>query len=70
MTEAHPTCDRCGAPGFARYKHATADRWIDVCAQCAPTGTRTLRYYHTERHTHYPATTAAEVHNPRSFIRS
>lgn len=64
MTDDRPTCDieGCDQPGFARYKHRTEDRWIDVCAPHRPHFSSYNKYlYHTVRHGAYPAERPSHV---------
>lgn len=61
-----PTCDYCGAAGYARYRHRSG-AWIDTCRPHAPTvhvpafaaGQRL--YYHTRRHAAYPAAAPSDL---------
>lgn len=77
MTDDPPTCDLtgCDAEGYARYQHCRGNRWIDVCAEHRPIGVScgTVNgvsvYYHTRKHSRYPAETPSAVHNSSAFIR-
>lgn len=64
-TDDRPTCDLsgCDQPGFARYRHASEDRWIDVCAPHRPGGQKGLARlsYHTVHNKAYPADIVSQV---------